>query len=688
MEIQRLHWLSEKRFALLFGLIAASFLVYETLRAIRVPLTFDEAATHMTYLSSSVWAVFDLNSANNHFLYSLLAKLGCVLAGSSELVLRLPSLLGYLLYLGSSWAILNRFFDRFLALAGFLFLNVNPYILDYFAMGRGYGLALGLETAAVYFFLVFLDPKRTAPDERHRALASSLALAFASALANFVFLNLLIGLWVFAAVFFLAQNRVGDLQPSPAPPGRSGASPSRLFLAAAALSVPFNLIVIGQYLRLSEKSIDPVAVRVRGSQAEEIHDLRISGIELYSNDIPFTLQDGAWVPPRSIYLKRLMLGFSQASLDRVQEVDVEIGARKLRFDLPEIRRWRHGQEADFQYFIFDPSLAGGKSFFRDMSGVINWRGDRDFFRAFGREAVRLFGALAFILGLIFGLSRLAVRGGLLQLSQIRPLSSSAGLAALYFLYPIYSLSQNQALYFGGENGFFKDSFSSLIWESFYGAAYAAEGRRVVVFLMLGCAAIALLWLGWRLQKKAFFEHPETFVILAVVTIISLLSNSQRAIFRIPNLMGRTAIFFIPLLTLFPLFLLRDGWRLGGVRRTFAAVLLIAVVGLSFYHWFRTANLTHVQDFRADADTRSMIQDVASLRAGWLSSRSRVRLGVDWVFWPSSVYYQRRDGLSWLDVYILPTPWNCDVDYLSFDNPKIGSMAILKRYPQTGNVLVR
>lgn len=148
MKIKLVRSTQDRRSAILFGLVASVLLVYEVLRAAKVSLTFDEAATQMTYLSSSVFAVFDLRSANNHLLYSLLAKLIGALSGSSELSLRLPSLLGYLVYLGFSWAILKRFFGRFMALAGFLFLNLNPFVLEYFSLGRGYGLALGFEMAA------------------------------------------------------------------------------------------------------------------------------------------------------------------------------------------------------------------------------------------------------------------------------------------------------------------------------------------------------------------------------------------------------------------------------------------------------------------------------------------------------------------------------------------------------------
>jgi hypothetical protein len=688
MKIKRLVLSPEWASAILFGLVAAGFFTYAVLRAARAPITFDEAATQLTYLSSGVFAVFDLRSANNHFLYTLLARLTGIFAGSGELGLRLPSLLGYLLYLGFSWAILKRFFGRFLALAGFLLLNLNPFVLEFFSLGRGYGLALGFEMAAMYSYLVFLDSNRRARDAGNRALAASLLLALVSALANLSFLNLLMGLWVFTILLFLIRNLIHRPDRSDSPGRISGEGRSRLLSAAVALSIPFNLIVIGQCLRLSEGLADPVSVSVHGPREAEFEDIQVSGIDFYDNEVPLTYQNGAWVPPKAALLKRLRLSFAGPVLDKIQGVDVKIGTRSLGFGYPGIKKWRHSVDGDLHHYLLEPSVAARKSLFRDMSGVINWKGDGVFFRAFALQAALLGVAVAFLLGLIYGLGRLAVGSRLLRAAELRPLRDSAGLAVLYLLYPIYSLNQNKALYFGGQDGFVKDTVYSLIGSSFYGARYAAGQERIVFLFMLGGVALALLWLGRRIQKKALAEHLEASSILAIMTIISLLVIAQRALFGIPQLLGRAAVFFIPLAGIFLLFWLRDLWRLRGAWRTAALVLLIGMTGISSYHFIRTANLTQTIEWSQDADTKAMIEDLTSLKARMFARQPRLRLGVDWYFWPSSVYYSKRKHLSWLNVYLLPTPWNCDVYYLRWDHPGIGSMTVLKRYPLTGNVLVR
>src|SRR6185436_12641938 len=102
-----------------------------------------EAATYLRYIPHDFFSVFNFDVATNHFLNTLLTKLCYLIGGNSELVLRLPNHVGYGMYLWFSLRILQRLRHRAIAFAGFLLLNLNPYVLDYFSLSRGYGLSLG-----------------------------------------------------------------------------------------------------------------------------------------------------------------------------------------------------------------------------------------------------------------------------------------------------------------------------------------------------------------------------------------------------------------------------------------------------------------------------------------------------------------------------------------------------------------
>jgi hypothetical protein len=680
---------SDKPLKLVFGLIMAVILSYSVLRAVKLSLTFDEAATYITYLTSNIFCALDLTSANNHFLYTLLARLSSAFGGSSEFVLRLPSLFGLVVYLLFSWAILKRFFGLLVALAGFLLLTLNPYVLDFFSLGRGYGLALGFEMAALYFFLGFLDSTRGERGENERILEAALLTAWAAALANISFLNVLMSLWVFVLLFFWIRRWLSRRPQAAAAHREQGAAPGRRWVATAmVLSIPFNLIVVCQYIRFSEIVIDRVAVHVQGLDKKEMERILVSGDDTYNREVEFSYEDGVWSMPSIIPLKRLKLGFPDAALETFQSVDIEIGAKTLLFSPPEIRKWKRFPREGLEFFLSDMPAAQSPSIFGDMSEVMNWKGDGAFLRAYAGEAASVLVVGALFLGLVFGLGRLAQRWRLLRGPEWRPVRDSVCLSALYLFYPIFIMKKSDALYYGGRTGFIKDTVGSLISNSFYGIRYAARQETAALTFIMGTIVVFLLLLGWgSLRKKNLTNHLEAFSMLAVMAIITLLVIAQRAVFGNPYLMGRTAVFFIPLYSLFLLFFLRDLGRLGGAWRPAAYVLLAAVVALSVYHGIRSANVTHTLDWNYDADTKQMIDDVNSLRAEDPAERPSLRLGVDWLFWPSSEYYRRRDRLSWLDISMLPTARRCDLYYLPRDIPRIGSRVIVKSYPRTGNVLV-
>src|SRR6185369_1195728 len=92
------------------------FLAFATLRAARVPLTYDEAAAYIRYIDAGTPSVFDTSGlsifnfdvATNHFLNTALTKVCTQIAGGSEFVLRVPNLLGYAMFMIFGLLILRR----------------------------------------------------------------------------------------------------------------------------------------------------------------------------------------------------------------------------------------------------------------------------------------------------------------------------------------------------------------------------------------------------------------------------------------------------------------------------------------------------------------------------------------------------------------------------------------------------
>jgi hypothetical protein len=169
-------------------LTACFALIWIVHRALVQSITLDEANTFRYWVapdSPTHW----VPHANNHVLNSMLIRLFVWLFGLSHLTVRTPALLGGVLYILAIYGfctLLCR--DLVLTWALFVCFVYNPFIMDYLVAARGYGLALGFLSLAVYLFarvLVRLEK----PSERDilnhaTAISASVALSFC---ANFSF---------------------------------------------------------------------------------------------------------------------------------------------------------------------------------------------------------------------------------------------------------------------------------------------------------------------------------------------------------------------------------------------------------------------------------------------------------------------------------------------------------------------
>lgn len=136
----------------LFVGIVALLWVYLIFRGILVQPIHDEVATFFTFVQSGRFLpYFSEWTTNNHLLNSLLTWFSFKIFGSSPIALRLPNLLffpffGYFLWRISSYINYKGF--RWGFLISILFIHS---FLEFFALSRGYGLALTLLTGSIWF---------------------------------------------------------------------------------------------------------------------------------------------------------------------------------------------------------------------------------------------------------------------------------------------------------------------------------------------------------------------------------------------------------------------------------------------------------------------------------------------------------------------------------------------------------
>jgi len=123
-------------------------IVWAVVRAVLQSVTIDEAFTYL-YFAKSLDVVVEFNT-NNHVLNSLLMWIVTQALGTSSITVRLPALLGGVLYVCVCYFLCKSLTSKFsLRLPLFICLTCNPFILDYMVAARGYSLANAFLVTAI-----------------------------------------------------------------------------------------------------------------------------------------------------------------------------------------------------------------------------------------------------------------------------------------------------------------------------------------------------------------------------------------------------------------------------------------------------------------------------------------------------------------------------------------------------------
>ena len=177
--------------------LALIVLIWAIVRACHQSITMDEAMTYRAFVSKTLPEQWTPHS-NNHILNSLLMRLSILLFGLSQLTVRLPALLGTAIYITSCYYLCRSITEHLaIRIIVFICLTFNPFIADYYAVARGYSLAIGLLTCAVAVIArSHLSRNATSsPSPEHNLMLAS-ALLGLSFVANFTFAFIDAAVWI------------------------------------------------------------------------------------------------------------------------------------------------------------------------------------------------------------------------------------------------------------------------------------------------------------------------------------------------------------------------------------------------------------------------------------------------------------------------------------------------------------
>jgi len=139
-----------------FILLAGLVFGYVIARAILVPITNDECTSFLAYAQPGTFLPFaSMWDANNHYLSTALGMLGYRIMGFSWFALRWASVLAFVAYAWGVWRMGSWSRHRAMRWTLWCALLLCPLLLDFFALYRGYAIALagtliGLEAVVRY----------------------------------------------------------------------------------------------------------------------------------------------------------------------------------------------------------------------------------------------------------------------------------------------------------------------------------------------------------------------------------------------------------------------------------------------------------------------------------------------------------------------------------------------------------
>lgn len=141
------------------GFLALLFLfvfVYLLLRIIYNETLHDEVATFILYFYHGDYVGESMHwDANNHLLNSFIGHQLYKVFGDNFAILRLPNLLAFVVYFFGTIKLTKSFKTPYLKLTSVIALNTIPFIMEYFANARGYGLSFGFFVWVLVHFINF-----------------------------------------------------------------------------------------------------------------------------------------------------------------------------------------------------------------------------------------------------------------------------------------------------------------------------------------------------------------------------------------------------------------------------------------------------------------------------------------------------------------------------------------------------
>ena len=241
-----------------------------------------------------------------------------------------------------------------------------------------------------------------------------------------------------------------------------------------------------------------------------------------------------------------------------------------------------------------------------------------------------------------------------------------------------------------DDGFWADTLTSLAKATLYdSAASDFSVSSLCVLAAIGVMA-AIAMTAARFQKEGLTDPvSRRIAVLGILLLCIVAIELQHLLLGTKFLIGRTAVFFLPLFGLVLSFACEDIARMHKA----SLALPIGLALLSAANLASNANLTHTRDWRYEADTKAMVGDVAALIAAKPTTQANYTITANWFFAPTVNFYRIQLGIHNQGRLVEMTGAGIKggYDFYYLDRPELRQLKRLKlktknTYPFTSRLL--
>lgn len=643
---------------------------YVAARAILVPLTYDEVSSLRNYVTGQPENLLDFAVATNHLLNSVLMRASVAVFGDAPWALRLPNILAAAAYAAAAAGFAGRLRHPLAGTGACVLLLSNLYVLDFFGLARGYGLASALFFGAVVVLTAWWD--RPLGDRRRLALA--LVLAGAGVAANFGTLFGFVAIVATAALRLAVVTRRASASAAAwvAVPRRGAAVAAMLWLL---LALVYSSVVFSRARVLSPDLVVPTTVHIAGLFEDELAAIQIYRADSTGRLRPLQRSGATWTSGAARDVRTLRVSLSAFAAANLGGIEVAAGTHRYAFTPGSPGPWRIDRVGVERVLVFTAPL--------------DWHGGAAHTRLAMRHGAAITALLALLGVLLTVLVGAAARARVVAAADGRLLVQAILGAATVVAAPIYLLQRDGQLFFGGQTGLIPDTFGTLVSGTLYGAA---EHPRAGLFGLMALGALLFVVAGLsvattRLRGGA---PAAAAVVLAVLGLAAVQAEALHQLLGSPYPMARTAVFLLPLLLVLPALAAEAAGTLSPRTAGIAGGVVLSVAAASVWHATRVANLTSARDWPDDAVAVEMVALVARTAGHPPAAGAMVRLGVDWMYFPVVDYYAGRPGPEGarLDTVVLPGDGPPVQFVYVRPSSEFAVGDVVQRYPESGAVLRR